>query len=608
MRKCTFYFLFISVLLFAPPSFAQNDFQNLKKIAQNKPKSLLSLFENDETPSLKIQEQTFLLSIAYQQLGDYAKADSLINYAFAEYSFEQDSGLYINYLMLLSNQRKIISDFESSLTPLFEAIEYCTKNKDTLNLVSVYIYLSETYRAIDKFDLGLEYLEKAEQLVEHYGEEFPQETRANLYNRKAAILIQQDADFDLISALSFKTIAIASQLGDKNLEASSYNALGFIYINKSPVNPDTIAKQYFLNAIQLWDDIGDDIHATNARLNLSRYYNRHQEYEKGLSTLLPIHEMVDNSDWIWEKGGYYEMLGRLYYGTEDHRLAFLYTDKAKEKRIQLSESQYDKRLALLSIKHNLQQQKKEVQFAKLETKNKEDENSLLYITLISVFTLAIIIFIFLIISLRQKRQLREHQNQLSQVVLQKESLLKEVNHRVNNNLTILSSLLRLQSGSVKSKEAKESLQDSQLRIQSISLIHKSLYQDNNDQLNFNIYLKNLFSSIQGLYRVNTIAVRLNISVKEYEPNLKESVPVGMILNELMTNSFKYAFHSVEEPAIFISATTNSIRYHDNGPGFETNQNSSSLGLKLISIFAIQLDAKVSYQKIDQMTQTTIEWT
>lgn len=608
MRKCILSLFFIPVLFLSLPSFGQDNFENLKKIAQNKPDSLLSLIDNITNASaLKIQEKTFLLSIAYQQLGEYAKTDSLINYAFSEYSFEQDSSLYINYLLLLSKQRKIISDFENSLTYLFQSIEYCTRNKDTLNLVSTYIYLSETYRAIEKFDLGLESLEKAEQLAKQYGEKFPLKILAKLFDRKAAIFLEKKVDYDLISPLSFKVIAIASQLGDKDLEASSYNLLGFLKINAKPINPDTIAKQYFLKAIQLWDDIGDDINATNARLNLSRYYNRHQDYDSGLSTLLPIHKMVDSSDWIWEKGGYYEMLGRLYYGIEEHRLAFLYSGRAKEKRIELSEKQYDKRLALLSIKHNLQQQQKEVQLAKLETKNKKDENSILYITLISVFTIAIAISIFLIFSLRQKRQLKEQQNQLSEVVLQKESLLKEVNHRVNNNLTVLSSLLRLQSSSVKSEEAKESLQDSQLRIQSISLIHKSLYQDNNDQLDFNAYLKNLFNNIQSLYWSNSTPVKFIVSIKDYQPNLKESIPMGMILNELMTNSFKYAFHSVKEPIISISATANSISYHDNGPGFESNQNSSSLGLKLISIFAIQLKAKVSYQKIDQMTQTTIEW-
>jgi PAS domain S-box-containing protein len=172
---------------------------------------------------------------------------------------------------------------------------------------------------------------------------------------------------------------------------------------------------------------------------------------------------------------------------------------------------------------------------------------------------------------------------------EKETLLQEIHHRVKNNMTVISSLLSLQAGKVDNDQAKEALMDSQNRVRSISAIHETLYQsDNLSTVDMQTYLSNLAGAVAQNY--STVGrVNLKIEAKNILIGAKQASPVGLIVNELITNSFKYAFPDIQEGEIKINLQQEEnqieLEYFDNGIGIPVDfdwKSTKSMGSLLLT--------------------------
>ncbi len=177
-----------------------------------------------------------------------------------------------------------------------------------------------------------------------------------------------------------------------------------------------------------------------------------------------------------------------------------------------------------------------------------------------------------------------------------ETLLKEIHHRVKNNLQIVSSLLSLQSHRLTNPEAKEALVGSMNRISSMALIHEELYKNNNlDQVNLGDYIRELSTQIlQSQGDGTKIELQLMID-GEIPVELDQAIPCGLIVNEIITNSLKYAFPAESSGRIAIELRESNgrafLRLTDNGTGLTSGINygdASSLGFKLVKILSEQL--------------------
>ncbi|MFT6948570.1 MAG: two-component sensor histidine kinase [Vicingaceae bacterium] len=544
--------------------------------------------------------------------GHHFVVDSTINYAFTNYDFTNDSLVYLRYLMVLSEQRKISKiDFKSSLKFLDKAVELARKYGDTSSFITAKISLGELFRATQNFQQGFENLDEAEVLLGIYTNKNSWQQTARLYDRRSAIFIQAKVYPDSVEKLSLKTIQLAEENGDLDLAANASNSLGYLCLEKNP--PDARAEEYLINAIANWDKINFDIYATNARINLVRFYMRKERYDDGLKLLLPKLELVNESDWGWEKGGFYGSLGRLYEKKGQYKEALHYIQKSNALLTEIETAKFNDKLTSLSIEFNVKEKEEEILRKQLEIELKESalkesrtEKNFLYLTILAGTLIILISLYFVRLFRAQKKIISKANIRLNGLLHQRENLLKEVNHRLKNNLTVLSSILFLESENLENKEAQRALNSSQLRIHSISLIHESLYQQEEmEKVNFQDYLENLVKHMKEIYWQGKQDIQFDINVSDFKPNLKQSVPVGMIMNELITNSLKYAFENVAEPKVSIEFVQNSLIYYDNGPGFIPKSNASSLGLELISTFVNQLEANLSYEKVDTFTQTRI---
>jgi len=186
---------------------------------------------------------------------------------------------------------------------------------------------------------------------------------------------------------------------------------------------------------------------------------------------------------------------------------------------------------------------------------------------------------------------------------EKEVLLQEIHHRVKNNMQIISSLLSLQSNHTGSEEATEVLKESRGRVKSMAMIHEKLYHSPNlSLLNMEEYLNNLVRDILRSYSSVSSNITANIDVEEIYLNIDTALPMGLIVNELVSNSIKHAFPDgngninvkleYNGELYILTVSDNGIGLLDDVDPFE----SSSLGLKLVINLSIQLEGDLVLRK------------
>ena len=192
---------------------------------------------------------------------------------------------------------------------------------------------------------------------------------------------------------------------------------------------------------------------------------------------------------------------------------------------------------------------------------------------------------------------KKSEEQLKASLGEKIVLLREIHHRVNNNLQIISSLFNLQSNYV-DENSKDILMASQSRVKSMAMIHEKLYQSPDlTRINMKDYIESFVSGLFSLYMVETTAIHLQTDLEDIEMGIDTAIPVGLIINELVTNSLKHAFPAGNEGGIIeISFRKEgellTLKIADNGIGLPERrkiETKKSLGLQLVSNLVNQLD-------------------
>ncbi len=199
---------------------------------------------------------------------------------------------------------------------------------------------------------------------------------------------------------------------------------------------------------------------------------------------------------------------------------------------------------------------------------------------------------FALESIEQEKQRERAEKALYESLAEKEVLLREIYHRVKNNMQIISSLLKLQSGYVKEEKYREMFKESQNRIMSMSLVHEILYRSKDlAQIDFNNYIRELTKGLLQSYGTGSIKLRIN--VENISLGIDYAIPCGLIINELVTNSLKHAFPQGREGEIKISLISTGeniieLTVSDNGVGFPKDldfRKANTLGLRLVTILA-----------------------
>ncbi len=328
-------------------------------------------------------------------------------------------------------------------------------------------------------------------------------------------------------------------------------------------------------------------------------YLAQQQYRQSLACLdsiAPLLPELNNLDY-WHR--YYGSRAAALAGLGQHKLAYEYAIKERTTRDSLLNLQSVK--VLHDLEQKYQTEKKERQIAQLEVaKIRSDQERNLFIF---GFILTGIGALFLFVVISQKTKTNKL---ISRSLREKEVLLREIHHRVKNNLQIITSLLNLQAKFITDPQALQAINESKTRVKAMALIHQKLYQkDNLTGIDMPGFIKSLAESLLDSFGVKPGDIDLSLDIAPVVLEVDKAMSVGLILNELVSNSLKYAYinktgtnrqlmialHEKEGQLI--------LMVKDNGSGF--GRETGGYGLRLIKSLARKLQAEFS---IDSSAGTT----
>lgn len=368
----------------------------------------------------------------------------------------------------------------------------------------------------------------------------------------------------------------------------------------------------------IWEERAEVIDLSAVCLQIGNYYMQLNNLKEAESYLKKSEKYALDDNYFNER--LFSTFSKLYVKKGNVALAYEYLLKANSISEKIREQELIGKQAGLRIKFDadqkevlLKKEKEQSLLLKQEGERKTQQRNMVVLVLFFVFVVAsIMIFAYVKIK-RKNAELKITNDALEISGEQKLLLLKEVHHRVKNNLTTLKSLFYLQAKASDSSEVKSVLEECQLRIQSMALIHQNLYEGSETgKVEFEYFLKQLFNELELSFRPVDKEVETIIKVADREVDMSIALFLGLILNELATNSFKYAFNSQTSGNIIVELIEKEgqllVVYSDNGAGLKNGFDLSGggFGFGLISILTQQINATITYSYINSLSTFTIE--
>lgn len=288
----------------------------------------------------------------------------------------------------------------------------------------------------------------------------------------------------------------------------------------------------------------------------------------------------------------YEDLGKAFAGSHEYKEAYQAFEEYDRLKNSIFTVEADQRISLLQTEFNVAE--KESTILVQENQLRKQRSRQTFISIIAALLLLVLVLLYKTVqSNKRKNLLLQQQNE------EKEFLLKEIHHRVKNNLEIVSSLLALQSEQIEDRKVRDTMLKSQHRVHSMSMIHQKLYQGKSLSA---IEMKDYFVNLSN-YIVDTFGahdrIEINCQMDALELDVDMAVPIGLIVNELLTNSMKYAFPNGEKGQVSISLTEKdshlNLEVSDNGIGkpVSGSNEGTGFGTQLVSLLTKQLEGKMT---------------
>ncbi len=407
-------------------------------------------------------------------------------------------------------------------------------------------------------------------------------------------------------------IEIAKQIGDKGSEASAYQNLATLYEN---MGNDAEALKYYFKALAIYESIGDKGGRILALGGIGSAYviiatdtthktkptdlvsaSKAENVKKGIKYLSlaadGAREIGDMTS-VWMASMF--LADAYAYAGDGVKALELYKQYTQYKD-SLVNNDNRLKIAAMETEREAELKNKQIELVKLEQVKKKNER--LLFSAGSLLLVAVIIAVYR--NFKAQRKTNEIQKE---ALVQKEMLMKEIHHRVKNNLQVISTLLDLQLVNITDEQAKDAITESNTRLRAISLIHQQLYQDDHiTTIEFSRFSEDLHKQLSGIFSKPGQRVTFTNNIPAGTLDIDTAVPLGMILNELMTNSYKYAFGK-GNGNITISTEQRkdhyALIYHDSGPGIADGfdiKTSKSLGMRIIYRLSRQVGGTCTYLK------------
>ncbi|QNF33401.1 sensor histidine kinase [Adhaeribacter swui] len=335
---------------------------------------------------------------------------------------------------------------------------------------------------------------------------------------------------------------------------------------------------------------------------LGESYFKLGQQEQGLQYLQQALQFAQQIKLPYREMEIYQVIARCNQQRGNYQQAFAYFTRYDLLRDSLALLENLRLMNELEVQYEAGRKDQEINVLTQKSKTRAMQ---MYATLgiMGVLVISGVIFGLQFRTIRRKNSLLNSQNeQINEQAEKLKLLMKELHHRVKNNLQIVSSLLSLQSNRLQDEDARKAVKVGRQRIEAMSLIHRSLYQQDQPNLvNMPEYITDLVESLMESFGVDKNQLTLDLHVSVTELDVDKALPLGLIINEWVTNAFKYAYQYVPEPRLSISLhDSNGLQLHiqDNGPGLPAaiwEKPQTSFGLKLVKVLSKQLNGNCSVE-------------
>jgi len=417
------------------------------------------------------------------------------------------------------------------------------------------------------------------------------------------------------------------ELPEPGLKGNIYLNLGNVFENQHKLDS---AKKYYFLSLDQHEAIMLNHGSIYSFINLASVHQQTGELvkardfgEKGLRLAEEINHLDGKQKIAEQLSKVYKELGQWELASKTYELFVNTRDSLKRKENQRATIQQETQYAYhkKALKDSLEEARRgEINQLEIDKRDaKLAEGRILNIALIVGISLVVILVLVLVVSNRRKQKLNatlaKQKEEIEKQDGEKELLLKEIHHRVKNNLQIITGLLELQSIEIDDEAFTSAMLEGQNRVKSMALIHEKLYQvDELATIDMLSYIEQLSRELASAYSVKH-SLKSNIECVNIQLDIDTAIPVGLILNELITNSWKYAFKERVEGELNVKIlktddNTYKLTYSDDGPGLPDDldlKSAKTLGMRLIKRLTQQLFGEINYIKASDSWHFEIEF-
>ncbi len=543
-----------------------------------------------DTPTALAKCQVMMASIHTQKV----QYDSSLQYLLAAEQIFRQEGLeselartYQEYQEVHTNQK----EYKLALEYIFKASEIYQELGDKYSLASAYNDIAWVQQRQEEYETALEYGDKALELLE--GESADELKGTIHFTRGSAYVASYSFDLALLELTTAMDYLQKAEVSPLTL-SRVINARGNAY---KLMGKHEAAIQDYQSNLALCEELNHKRGIMVSHANLGHAYLLNKNYEAAIPYLLFAKDAMESTNDkanLWEQ---YMHLSNTYEALGKYEQALRYERKLAEENEEYYEDKIDQLELETQTKFETGQRQATIVLQK-QTIQQQKQRQLLMLGL-AVLLGAILLLVYN--NYRSKKRLSAELKVKNQ---EKELLLKEIHHRVKNNLQTISSLLNLQSAQIKDKEIQDAVIESKNRVRSMALIHQKLYQGENlAAIEMKEYLRMLSENmIKSFGRHRDL--ELLVEMPAVDVDVDTAIPIGLITNELLTNTLKYAFPGGQSGLIQVSLLHNPqenqmcLRLSDNGVGMssmhgEPDERRTNFGSQLVQLLTTQLEGKLT---------------
>ena len=538
------------------------------------------------------RHQTMWLVHGYNLLGKIFNLTQDLDSAIWAYDRGMEASLQLQdslrFMMLYDNKANIYVDkgeYAEALTMKQEASDYFRVHSDSNTVSSSYFGLGYVYLIRGDYQPAKEYFYESLS----FAQDWPL-IESEIYGNLAMIYTKQDQPDS--AEFCFRQSAVLSREIPSIFNLNLYEYALF----KDELGEPDSALHYLE---QVLDAEGQGMQLEQYKIMQLDYIRILAQQGRQREAQQHYNEVADDFNSSQNPGHMrklYHTQATLYESLGDYRKSLTAFKKYQQLQDSLLNADNEERFKEIEVKYETEKKEHEIQALSAENTiaalKLATSRKLIIGLIVGLASLALLAFFLF----RQRQRIKAQRDLINQALAEKEILLREIHHRVKNNLQFISSLLGLQSEHVSDTKALGALQEGQDRVQSMALIHQDLYQDKNlTGVDMKKYFTKLIRALFDSYNIRRGQIELDLQIEELNLDVDSVIPIGLIVNELVSNCLKYAFSNQDTGKIQVSLQEQDhqllLQVSDNGVGITEAQKArlgSSFGYRLIDVLREQM--------------------